>query len=70
MSASKKARILKHLKSGKSLTAMQALKLFGCARLAARIGELKEEGHNIITKMIKIKGDYVGRYTLIKEQKV
>ena len=37
--------ILAHLQEGKSLTSLQALRLFGCNRLAARIRDLKDAGH-------------------------
>ena len=39
--------IATYLKSGKSLTALEALSKFGCMRLGARIWELKKEGKNI-----------------------
>jgi hypothetical protein len=42
-------QILSHLKAGKAITAYEALVLFGCFRLAARIHDLREEGHNITT---------------------
>jgi len=45
--------ILEHLKSGKSITPLEALKLFGCFRLSGRILELKRDGHDIITNMVK-----------------
>lgn len=41
------ARILLHLKSGKSITALEALNLYGCFRLAARISDLRKLGHKI-----------------------
>jgi Helix-turn-helix domain len=40
-------RILAHLKSGKSITPMEALVKFSCFRLAARVHELKAQGHKI-----------------------
>lgn len=46
---SQKQRILSHLQSGCSITALEALDLFGCFRLAARIGELRKMGYQIIT---------------------
>jgi len=46
---SQSVRIYKHLVSGKSLTAIQALDKFGCFRLAARIAELKRMGFRIKT---------------------
>ena len=61
---SQNKRILKHLKSGKSLTAIQALNLFGCWRCAARISDLRYEGNNIKTTMTEGKKSYA-IYTLI-----
>ena len=67
---SQNARIKKHLESGKSLTALDALHSFNCFRLGARIHSLKAEGMNIESKMIEITSDgktkRVARYKLIK----
>ena len=49
-----RAIVLKHLLSGQTLTSMQAQDLYGIARLAARISELRTEGWNIITNMIPV----------------
>jgi len=46
-------QIKAYLKKGNSITAMQALKQFGCFRLAARIKNLKDEGMNIQKIMMK-----------------
>lgn len=51
-SSSQRSKILAHLKSGKAITAMEALNQFGCFRLAARIKELKDMGYCIVTRMI------------------
>ena len=48
-SASQNAQILAWLESGRTLTTLQALELFGCIRLGARISELRSRGHNIKT---------------------
>lgn len=48
--ASQNGKILLHLQSGKSITPIEALSLFGCFRLGARIFQLRELGYNIITK--------------------
>lgn len=45
--------IKKHLVSGKTLTGLEALKLFGCYRLSARIQNLRDEGLNIKTIMVE-----------------
>ncbi len=46
-SMNQSAQILSHLQSGKSITPKDALQLFGCFRLAARIKDLRDEGHAI-----------------------
>ncbi len=43
------AQILAHLQAGNSITPRDAIQLFGCMRLAARIAELREQGHAIAT---------------------
>jgi len=42
--------ILKHLQTGQTLTALQCLQNGWGMRCAARIIELRREGHNIITE--------------------
>jgi hypothetical protein len=44
---SQNAAIAKHLKSGKSLSPLRALDLFGCFRLASRIYNLKNPPYNL-----------------------
>lgn len=56
-------KIAKHLGAGKSLTALQALKLFGCFRLASRIRELRDIGMVIDAEKIKVNGKYVTKYS-------
>ncbi len=45
--------ILQHLQSGKSINPLQALNQYGCFRLGARIYNLKQNGYNIESRMIK-----------------
>ena len=59
-------QILRHLKKGKSITALEALDRYGCLRLAARINDLKNDGHSISTAMVARKGKRVARYQLSK----
>jgi hypothetical protein len=59
-------RILDYLKSGKKLTPLVALKEFGCFRLSARIFNLREEGHAIITKNVTRKGKTFAEYSLLQ----
>lgn len=49
---SQRAKILEYLKKGYSITPMSALEKFNCFRLGARIFDLKNKGHEIITDMV------------------
>lgn len=44
-------RILGHLRQGHRLTQSEALERYGIARLAARIYDLREDGHDISAHM-------------------
>lgn len=57
--------ILNHLQK-KSITPLDALTQYKCLRLAARINDLKEAGHQINRQMIYQGGKKFARYTLIK----
>ncbi len=60
---SQNSQILAYLETGLSLTAVQALTKFGSFRLASRIRELKNDGHNIESVMIETEtGKRVARY--------
>jgi|688.fasta_scaffold58693_3 hypothetical protein len=57
--------ILAHLQAGESLTAMQALSLFNCLRLGARVLDLRRAGYDIRSEIIRTpSGKNVARYTL------
>ena len=65
-------RILTHLKSGRPLTALEALTEYGVIQLPARIYELKRDGHRIRSRrrvVINRFGDRVrvNEYRLDKE---
>lgn len=45
-------QILHHLKTGKSITPLEALMSYSCLRLAARIHEMRSEGWPIETTML------------------
>lgn len=59
---SQNKRILEHLLSGKSITALEALNLYGCFRLSGRIYDLrkigKDMGFEIITEKKKVTDKY------------
>ena len=60
--------IHKHLKI-KSITAIQALNLYGCLRLAARINELRSDGIDVETEMVNRNGKRFARYYLDRGKK-
>jgi hypothetical protein len=51
------------------ITPMQALKGCGCLRLAARIRDLRDQGHNIITEQVNENGKRFAKYHLIQGAK-
>ena len=56
--------ILNHLKHG-PITAVEALNSYGCFRLAARIKDLREDGHEIETQdLILPNGKTIAQYFL------
>ena len=59
-------KILAFMKSGKSITALQALNRYGCFRLAARIHELTTRGIKIKRTTINRKGKSFSSYALAK----
>jgi len=60
------AQILSYLQEGGLLTPIEALNNFGCFRLAARISDLRNEGYDIRTKMIEVRGKTFAQYRLGK----
>ena len=54
--------ILYHLQRHGSITPFQALNEMGCFRLAARIDELRRDGHGIKTIIEKRNGKRYARY--------
>ena len=49
---SQESLILNYLRAGNSISPMEALRLFGCFRLGARIWELKRQGFDIHSEMV------------------
>lgn len=60
-------RVISYLNEGNKLTSLEALRLFGCARLASRINELRNSGHDIRKTMIVVgdKKARVAQYYLV-----
>lgn len=61
--------ILRHLKERGSITPMEAMDLYGCFRLAARIDDLKRDGVGIKTEMESKTGKRWARYSLTEKGK-
>jgi len=59
---SQNALIKGWLLNGHSITQLDALKMFGCFRLSARIANLREEGYDIVTEMVTINDKRVANY--------
>ena len=57
--------ILAHLKKGSSITPMDALKLFGCFRLSARIADIRSMGYKVVTKYVTEKGKTYASYRML-----
>jgi len=69
---SQKVDILNHMVEHGSITQGEATASYGCTRLAARIDDLKRDGHSIRTEMIDGLNRFgkpvrFARYTLDKE---
>jgi sulfur transfer protein SufE len=54
------------LLNGRSITQLDALNMFGCFRLAARIADIREQGVNIMTEMITVNDKRIASYYLEK----
>lgn len=58
-----------HLKSGRSITPLEAFGLYNVFRLAARIKELRDKGWNIETEIKEdITGKKYGEYKLAEQR--
>ena len=57
-------KILAHLKTGKTISPLEALERFGCFRLGGRIYDLKKQGHVIETKTVTKNGKHYAEYRL------
>lgn len=64
---SQEKKIRDYLLTGKSLTSLQALNLFGCLRLSARIYDLIKQGFLIQSKIIEVNKKRVSQYKILKQ---
>ncbi|MFV0593767.1 MAG: helix-turn-helix domain-containing protein [Draconibacterium sp.] len=62
---SQTAQIRAHLESGKTITALEAISLYGCLRLSGRIYDLThEEGLKIDSRMVNRNGKRIAEYSM------
>jgi hypothetical protein len=61
---SQNALIKGWLLNGHSITTLEALNMFGCFRLSARIANLKDQGLPVVAEMVLINDKRVARYYL------
>ena len=61
---SQNAKILNYLKSGSTLTCLQAFNLGSGQNLRSRISDLKRAGYDVISKRVIIPYGYVAEYRL------
>lgn len=66
-SPTQKEAILAYLMRGNSITPLEALNMYGCFRLGARIAEIKADGFLVHTEMFKDPGTgkRYARYSLV-----
>ena len=60
-------QIREYLLQGNTITALEALRLFGCFRLSGRIYDLRKEGLNISSTIMKINGKRVAEYSIVND---
>ena len=66
-----RAAILEALRQGSRLTPLDALRRFGCMRLAARIWELRAEGYPIRERPVEVpSGAVVSEYSLGEQREL
>ena len=60
-------KILDYLKQGKTLTVAKCLSLGFGANLRSRVSDLKNAGHNIVSRQVNLTGGgYIAEYSLKK----
>ncbi|MBR2493295.1 MAG: helix-turn-helix domain-containing protein [Paludibacteraceae bacterium] len=58
-------QILRYMDEHGSITSLEAIKYFGCLRLASRINDLRKRGYMIVKNMVRMEnedGSYRGQY--------
>lgn len=60
--------IRKHLESGKTITPLEALSMYGCLRLGARIYDLRQDGLPVKTEIKRNGRKRFAEYSLLKQK--
>jgi len=63
---SQEDNVLDYLRTGREIDPMSALRMFGCLRLAGRILELRQQGHDIRTRSVQVGRKRWAAYRLAK----
>ena len=58
MTKTQNQQVYDYLKAGNGITALDAQNEFGIMRLAARIADLKAEGHKIVAQKVDVRNRY------------
>jgi len=61
---SQNAKILNYLKSGASLTCLEAMQMGFGMNLRSRISDLKRAGYSILSKQVPTNSSYIAEYKL------
>jgi hypothetical protein len=57
-------QVLKWLRRHRGISSWQAIQSMRCTRLAARIAELRQRGHRIVSETVRTNGKRVSVYRL------
>lgn len=60
-------KVLEYLKTGKTLTCLDAIRLGLTHNLKSRICDIKDAGHKIHTDYIHVNKTYIARYSLVMD---
>lgn len=58
-------QIIDHLQDGNSLSPIEALNMFGCFRLSARIHDIKQLGFDVKTDIVLAGGKRYAKYSFL-----
>lgn len=59
--------IIRHMLTIGPITGLDALRLYGCFRLPARIAEIKKMGLIIYKRMVSVNGKRIAQYSAVQD---